>query len=390
MEKKPLGIYLHFPFCARKCRYCDFLSAPADEDTRIAYAERLREEIALRASQLAGESYEVRTVFFGGGTPSLMSGSQVQYLMDDLTRAFDMAREPEITLECNPGTVDAAKLEAFRRAGVNRLSFGLQSMNDDELAFLGRIHRASDFLESFSLARACGFDNINIDLMSALPGQSVGSWERTIEKTAALEPEHISAYSLIIEPGTPFAALYGDDVPEGERPDNVPPLPDEESDREMYRLTEQILNARGYHRYEISNYARDGRECRHNLIYWTMDDYLGLGLGASGKLGGRRLQNTSDLHHYMEAFETEVTEVMTRKAQMEETMFLGLRLMRGVSLARFEQTFGCSLQSVYGDVIRRWQRSGHLKIADPADPHLRLTPEGIDISNLIMAEFLIE
>ena len=382
MKKQPLSIYLHFPFCLRKCRYCDFLSWPAAEDVRAAYVRRLREEISCRAEQLAGSGYEVQTIFFGGGTPSLMSGRQLAGLMETLYRAFNIVEKPEISIECNPGTVDPDKLKAFKGAGINRLSFGLQSMDDEELACLGRIHRVTDFLESYDAARKAGFDNINVDLMSALPGQTVAGWEKTLHQTAGLAPEHISAYSLIIEEGTPFYECYG----EG----NTQDLPDEEAEREMYRVTVDILASYGYHRYEISNYARPGKECRHNLTYWTMGDYLGLGLGAAGKIGNSRLQNTDDLDKYMKDFETVETEHLTRNNQMEEMMFLGLRLTEGVSLDRFEETFGYSAESIYGHVIDHWTKAGCLETAGTDHKIIRLTSRGLDLANQVMADFLLD
>ena len=399
MKKQSLSIYLHFPFCLRKCRYCDFLSWPASEDVRAAYVERLKEEIRFRAAQLAGSgcSYEVQTVFFGGGTPSLMSGRQLAGLMETLYQVFNIGENPEISIECNPGTVDADKLRSFRQAGVNRLSFGLQSMNDEELAYLGRIHRASDFMTSYEAARTAGFDNINIDLMSALPGQTISSWEKTLRKTADMSPEHISAYSLIIEEGTPFYDLYGNESEESLEKFNgawhhkeILSLPDEETERVMYEMTADILDAYGYHRYEISNYAKAGRECRHNLTYWTMGDYLGLGLGASGKIGSSRLQNTDDLDEYMKDFKTTETEHLTRNNQMEEMMFLGLRLTGGVSLDRFEETFGCSARSIYGSVIDHWTKAGCLETSGAKPQNIRLTKRGLDLANQVMADFLID
>lgn len=397
MKKQPLSIYLHFPFCLRKCRYCDFLSWPAAEDVRAAYVRRLREEIAFRSEQLAGSGYEVQTIFFGGGTPSLMSGRQLASLMENLYSAFDIAEKPEISIECNPGTVDPDKLKAFRGAGVNRLSFGLQSMDDEELACLGRIHRVTDFLESYDAARKAGFDNINVDLMSALPGQTVAGWEKTLHRTAGLAPEHISAYSLIIEEGTPFYDIYNLERLEKfngawhhKNFINFRPLPDEETEREMYRVTEDILASYGYHRYEISNYAKPGKECRHNLTYWTMGDYLGLGLGAAGKIGSSRLQNTDDLDKYMKDFETAETEHLTKNNQMEEMMFLGLRLTEGVSLDRFEETFGCSAESIYGHVIDHWTKAGCLETAGTDHKIIRLTSCGLDLANQVMADFLLD
>lgn len=400
MKKQPLSIYLHFPFCLRKCRYCDFLSWPASEDVRAAYVGRLQEEISWQADRLAGRGYEVETIFFGGGTPSLMSGRQLETILDALYKGFQMGTGPEISIECNPGTVDPDKLKAFKNAGINRLSFGLQSMDDAELACLGRIHRVSDFLESYDAARKAGFDNINVDLMSALPGQTVTGWENTLRRTAGLSPEHISAYSLIIEEGTTFYDIYGEKSLESlekfnrawhhKNFINFPPLPDEETERAMYAVTEDLLASFGYHRYEISNYARPGMECRHNMTYWTMGDYLGLGLGAAGKIGNSRLKNTDDFNIYMKDFETVETEHLARNNQMEEMMFLGLRLTEGVSLDQFAETFGCSAQSVYGHVIDHWTEAGCLETTGTDHKKICLTSRGLDLANQVMADFLLD
>ena len=291
MNRGPLGLYLHFPFCVRKCRYCDFLSFPSDEAGREAYLQRLKKEIIVRGEKY--QDYTIETLFIGGGTPSLMTGQQLTELLDTVRTAFHVSPSGEWTMECNPGTTDAETLKIYRAAGINRLSFGLQSMNDEELKYLGRIHTAKQFLDNYQAARKAGFENINIDLMSALPGQTTDSWLDTLKKAAALEPEHLSAYSLIIEEGTPFWKLYGDDRSgeadvEGIIADGgagqqgkaaIPALPDEDSEREMYHLTKRILAEQGYERYEVSNYARKGFECRHNLMYWRRKDYLGLGLG---------------------------------------------------------------------------------------------------------------
>lgn len=251
MKRAPLGIYIHIPFCIRKCLYCDFLSAPTDEQTITEYMEALLAEI--RAQAPLYKEYEVKTVFFGGGTPSLLSGKALLRIMECLRSNFSFAAEEdggmEITMEANPGTLTAENLALYREAGVNRLSMGLQSADNRELKALGRIHTWEDFLVSFSLARTAGFTNINVDLMSALPGQTLQAWMDTLKKTAALGPEHISAYSLIIEEGTPFYSYYGRENPAA----GHAPLPDEETDRLMYCRTKAFLGEAGYGRYEISN-----------------------------------------------------------------------------------------------------------------------------------------
>lgn len=399
-NKRPLGLYLHFPFCVRKCRYCDFLSFPSDEAGREIYLKRLKEEIKARGA--AYQDYNIETLFIGGGTPSLMTGQQLTELLDTVRASFHVAPVGEWTMECNPGTTDAETLRIYRNAGINRLSFGLQSMNDEELKYLGRIHTAKQFAENYQAARRVGFENINIDLMSALPGQTTVSWLDTLNKAAALEPEHLSAYSLIIEEGTPFWNLYGDDrsgeadvdgiIADGGAGQQgkaaIPALPDEDSERQMYHLTKRILAEKGYERYEISNYARKGFECRHNLSYWQRKDYLGLGLGAASMVGDRRFSNVSDMTSYMHDWSYCQEEILDRKAQIEETMFLGLRCTAGVSDRVFTEKFGQSMMDIYGDIIRKYLSEGFL-VYNPSEGRLAFSEAGTDVSNWILSDFLL-
>ena len=399
-NKRPLGLYLHFPFCVRKCRYCDFLSFPSGEAGREIYLERLKEEIKARGAIY--QDYNIETLFIGGGTPSLMTGQQLTELLDTVRASFHVSPVGEWTMECNPGTTDAETLRIYRNAGINRLSFGLQSMNDEELKYLGRIHTAKQFTENYQAARRVGFENINIDLMSALPGQTTASWLDTLNKAAAFEPEHLSAYSLIIEEETPFWDLYGDDRSGEADVDGIIAnggggqqgkaailtLPDEDSERQMYHLTKRILAEKGYERYEISNYARKGFECRHNLIYWQRKDYLGLGLGAASMVGNRRFSNVSDMTSYMHDWSYCQEEILDRKAQIEETMFLGLRCTAGVSDRMFTEKFGQSMMDIYGDIIRKYLSEGFL-IYNPSDGRLAFSEAGTDVSNWILSDFLL-
>ena len=399
-NKRPLGLYLHFPFCVRKCRYCDFLSFPSGEAGREIYLERLREEIKARGAIY--QDYNIETLFIGGGTPSLMTGQQLTELLDTVRASFHVSPVGEWTMECNPGTTDAETLRIYRNAGINRLSFGLQSMNDEELKYLGRIHTAKQFAENYQAARRVGFENINIDLMSALPGQTTASWLDTLNKAAAFEPEHLSAYSLIIEEETPFWDLYGDDRSGEANADGIIAdggagqqgkaailtLPDEDSERQMYHLTKRILAEKGYERYEISNYTRKGFECRHNLIYWQRKDYLGLGLGAASMVGNRRFSNVSDMTSYMHDWSYCQEEILDRKAQIEETMFLGLRCTAGVSDRMFTEKFGQSMMDIYGDIIRKYLSEGFL-IYNPSDGRLAFSEAGTDVSNWILSDFLL-
>lgn len=409
---KELELYLHIPFCERKCAYCDFLSAPADLPVRISYIKKLQEEIAYYGAQY-GE-YQVSSIFFGGGTPTILEGYQLAAILETVKEHFNITIDAEITVECNPGTLTAGKAEKLVQAGFNRLSMGLQSADDRELQLLGRIHNFAQFLESYDLARKAGFQNINVDLMSALPGQTLKSWQDTLQKVTALRPEHISAYSLIIEEGTPFYERFAEDERIREEGGHPRLLPEEDVERQMYELTETFLQIKGYERYEISNYAKLGYECRHNCGYWIRKDYLGLGLGASSLVEHQRFQNTSDLKTYLEQEyspqcegqderiaetiqlqeETGLTqtghhihiETLDKKSEMEEFMFLGLRLMAGISRQQFQDTFRVTLESVYGEVLRKLK--GEQLIEEVAG-YVRLTEHGIDVSNYVLAEFLL-
>lgn len=426
---RELSLYIHIPFCVRKCLYCDFLSFPAEDksyvnqkraaenDTAEAldvqdYVNLLCAEIAFRAN--AYKKYQVISIFFGGGTPSLLSAEEMGKIMDVVRTSFVLAEDAEITVECNPGTVDAKKLAYYITHGINRLSIGLQSANDDELARIGRIHDYETFLKTFWAAREAGFSNINVDLMTALPGQSAASYQKTLAQVCALSPEHISAYSLILEEGTPLYRNQKDYV-----------FPDEDEERELYYMTKRVLSKAGYHRYEISNYAREGRECRHNKVYWRRGDYLGLGLGAASMVSNVRWKNPEEMAAYaacvekltaadkgrtadsggtqadrtarewsarMEDFAeclresgSREVQLLTPQEQMEEFMFLGLRLMEGVSEAAFRQAFGVSVDEVYGETLLRLVEQGLLV---RMDGRLFLTPLGIDVSNVVFAAFL--
>ena len=381
---KELELYLHIPFCVKKCNYCDFLSAPAEEETRAAYVDALLEEIRGFEDP---EDYEVVTVFFGGGTPSILPGQEIFRIMEALREKFSFRRGAEITLEANPGTVDKEKLSCYKKAGINRLSFGLQSADAEELKKLGRIHTWEKFLESFQLAREAGFSNINVDLMSALPGQTKESWEKTLRQVLALQPEHISAYSLIIEEGTPFYQLYEKDVERRDAGEEPELLPSEEEERAMYEATGRILKEQGYLHYEISNYAKPGRECRHNLGYWQRRDYIGFGLGASTLLNPVRYKNTEDLEAYLGGdFSKKEFFVLTKDNQIEETMFLGLRVLEGVSKEKFREQFSCELRVVYRKELEKLEQEGLL---EEEGDFVRLTSRGIDLSNPVLAEFLL-
>lgn len=373
-----MELYLHMPFCVRKCAYCDFLSFPSGAETQRMYAKRLMEDIDVMGKRY-GE-IPVETIFIGGGTPSMPDSGLIVEIMEHVRHAFHVADGAEISMEANPGTVTREKLTDYRKAGINRLSFGLQSANDRELKLLGRIHTWAEFLESFTLARECGFANLNIDLMSALPGQTCESWKETLSRVTDLDPEHISAYSLIIEEGTPFGERYGSE--EGRKL-----LPDEDSEREMYHETKRFLKDCGYERYEISNYAKPGRECRHNIGYWTGVPYLGLGLGASSYLDGCRFTVNPDMKQYLEEKPGMFADIekLTKKDMEEEFFYVGLRMTAGVSLSEFERRFGISAKEVYPGLMETFVKE---KAARFEGDRFVLTDYGLDVSNYIMAQFL--
>lgn len=410
--KDPLSIYIHIPFCMKKCGYCDFLSAPAGKERQEEYVHALLGEIAYWGSRL--ESFRIKSVYFGGGTPSVLQEELLIEILCKLRKAFPGIGtrtipegefgegEPEISIEVNPGTITGKKLKAYKQAGINRLSIGLQSADNQELKLLGRIHTYEEFLETYAEARKQGFSNLNIDLISALPGQKVKSWQDTLEKVLALKPEHISAYSLMIEEGTPFYEIYYGR--EGL-------LPDEETDRAMYVLTKEMLKGAGYERYEISNYSRKGMECRHNMVYWQRGYYLGLGLGSASMIENIRFRNTERMEDYVNFWGSHekamdesipgeagipsicswVKEVcrdiqcLTVEEQMEEFLFLGLRMIQGVSVKEFEAAFGKSIFEIYGEQIEKYKKQQMLTVSD----RIALTDRGLDVSNLIFSDFLL-
>ena len=424
-EKRPLGLYIHIPFCVKKCAYCDFLSFPSDETTKERYVNALCEEI--RANKENAEEYMVETIYFGGGTPSVLTVEQISKIFTAITESFEVrgfapekpekkekkksrfgkkkAEEPEqteapedrlqrvlagelaeVTIEVNPGTADAEKFVALYELGFNRLSMGLQSAITEELKCLGRIHTKEQFAECVKEAREAGFRNISGDLMSGLPNQTEETLTESIRFLLAQQPEHISVYSLQIEEGTEFHKRYGEDGPEKAL------LPDEDADRKMYELTGKLLEEAGYTRYEISNYAKEGFESRHNSSYWTGREYLGVGLGASSLMSNARFHNTTEMEEYdagaADPFSIrEDMERLVQKELMEEFMFLGLRMCRGIEKAEFKRRFKCEIETIYGDVMKRLVSQGVLA---EAEGRVFLTPRGIDVSNVVLAEFLLD
>lgn len=457
-----LSLYLHIPFCVRKCLYCDFLSGPQSADVQEQYVEALCREIQETSPEY--REYQVVSVFIGGGTPSVLLPEQTIRIMETLKSCFTLTDTCEISMEMNPGTVTPEKMNAYRACGINRISIGLQSANDGELKALGRIHTCADFLKAYEMAVEAGFTNINVDLMSAIPEQTLKSYQETLQKVLALQPQpvHISAYSLIVEEGTPF---YEQELN----------LPDEETERRMYEITDDILRNAGYHRYEISNYAKAGKECVHNKVYWQRGNYLGLGIGSASLIQNVRFHNVTDISSYVnlmlgensigneieneskecgEKFQVEkdcpkksntekeqvekvnaeienvkkdnieknsAEEGNTEKnniesgnaacpdknmigrvkklreevqelpieEQMEEFMFLGLRMMEGVSERIFFENFGRRFEEVFPGVIEKHEKLGLLEVTGEEFVHLKLTSHGIDVSNQVFVDFML-
>lgn len=397
--KRYVSLYVHIPFCAVKCKYCDFLSFDGESyGTMLRYVDSLCQEIKLYAP--VADEYIVRSVFIGGGTPSLLDEALITNIMAFIKRTFKLAKDAEITIEANPGTLMHQKLNGYKSAGINRISIGLQSADDEMLKRLGRLHNFDQFVASYKAARRAGFQNINVDIMSGLPGQTIHSYVDTLSRVLDFAPEHISAYSLSIEAGTPFA----------NDPEILASIPNEIIDRRMYEVTKKLLAANGYDRYEFSNYAKPGYECRHNMVYWTGGEYIGFGIGASSYFQGKRFNNMRDIFRYIEIMEetsdkfveSENMELLYNEtamklrenvtpmyidSRMEEFMFLGLRMMCGVSREEFHERFNKDIYEVYGTVINTYIDQGFMAAVGD---RIILTDKGIDVSNVILADFLLD
>ena len=366
-------IYVHIPFCVKKCDYCDFTSFVCNEDIKRAYFESLYKQIDTESESVG--KLPIDSVFIGGGTPSFVDEKYIYNLSEKLRENFCVSDNAEFTIECNPNSVTKEKLSVYKEAGINRISIGLQSTDDNELKLLSRVHDYEGFLRTYDLIREAGFNNVNIDIMSALPSQTRSSYLNTLKRVVSLKPEHISAYSLIIEEGTPFYERYKDGKG----------LPGEDADREMYHDTKAFLKENGYERYEISNYAKPGYECKHNTGYWTRKPYLGFGIAAASLFNEKRCTMHTDIKRYIEGdYEKEVTDI-TKEDAMAEFMFLGLRLTKGVSKKEFEEAFSISIYDVYAREIEELTKDG--LIIDEKEV-LYLTDFGLDVSNVAMAKFL--
>lgn len=374
-----ISLYIHIPFCAQKCLYCDFPSFARKDHLRKAYIEALNKEIiSLREKH---NNLEINTIFIGGGTPSVLEADELECLLKEVAK-LNMAKDIEYSMECNPGNLTEEKLEVMKKYGVNRISMGLQAKQDNLLKGLGRIHNYKTFKENFLLAKKVGFNNINVDLMFGLPNQRLNEWEETLREIISLEPAHISAYSLIIEEGTAFYNLYENDKLK---------LPTEEEERKMYHLAKKILEENGFNQYEISNYAKEGKECRHNLAYWNMDNWIGVGSAAASYINEKRIKNISSVEEYINSINEKgeaVEEIITnsKNDNMEEFMFMGLRKINGIDENEFKKRFSMNINDVYGEILNKYIDEG-LLIRESG--RIFLSEKGIEISNIIMADFLL-
>lgn len=373
---KEMSLYIHIPFCKQKCLYCDFPSYAGKENLIDEYITALNKEILNKCLD-----FKIISIFIGGGTPSYLDERNLESLLKTIN-LLNLEDNIEFTVECNPGTLNEEKLRIMKKHNVNRISMGLQSTNDSLLKEIGRIHTFEEFKKNYYQARKAGFENINIDLMFGLPDQSLEDWKKTLEDAVSLNPDHMSAYSLIIEEGTCFYKLYNNDKLN---------LPSEDDERNMYLMTKEILNRHGYHQYEISNYSKDKKECFHNKVYWKCNEYLGIGVSASSFIDEKRFKNIDDIRNYIEKIKnnedvTEEVHVNDIKDDMEEFMFMGLRMIEGISLKEFKKRFGRDVYDVYDDAIKNNVKRGLLVIDSEK---LYLSSNGIEVSNYVMSDFIL-
>ena len=375
-----LGLYVHVPFCAQKCNYCDFNSYKIEEkNQKKDYLISIKKEMELYKEEFKNK--EFTSVFLGGGTPSILTPEELTILMENIYSNFNIKRDAEITMECNPGTLNKVKLKAIKSLGINRLSMGLQVTQDHHLKYIGRIHTYEQFEKNYKDAIEVGIDNINVDLMYSLPNQSFDEWKETLNKIINLNPSHISAYSLILEEGTKFYDMYLNKEFE---------LNDEEVDISIYNYTIDTLYKNGYHQYEISNYAKEGYECKHNIVYWKCDNYLGLGPGASGYINNYRYSNICDINEYNKCLEynkkpIEEKNVLSKKDEMEEFIFMGLRMNEGINLDEFYEKFNVNFKHKYNNILDKLK---NLNLIIEQNNNIALTQRGRELSNTVFIEFI--
>ena len=374
---KELGLYIHIPFCKKKCDYCDFISYSGKESCIKEYVEAIKNEIKFELNNIlkSNSDYKVTTIYIGGGTPSYIESDYIVDIMNTI-KEFISLENIEITIEVNPGTVTIKKLEDYKNAGINRLSIGLQETNNDLLKSIGRIHTYEEFLNTYKTAKKVGFKNINVDLMIGLPNQSIENIRNSLEKIIVLNPEHISVYSLILEEGT---RLY-DKYENGEIK-----LPDEELERNMYWYVKNTLENAGYTHYEISNFAKKGYESKHNLNCWEQNEYIGFGVAAHSYMNGKRYSNDPKGSDYLGAFEKNIHEVQTEDDMQKEYMLLGLRKIEGVSIQKFKNKFGENPIFLFKNELNKLVEENLIKIDGD---NIKLTNKGLDLANLVWEEFV--
>lgn len=376
---KDLGLYIHIPFCRSKCYYCDFVSFSGKETKIDEYTSFLLKEIELYKDIL--DEYRLKTIFIGGGTPSYIEGKYIGRILDKIYKSYDAGGLEEVTIEVNPGTLDEEKLKIYREYGINRVSIGVQALNDNLLKAIGRIHTSLDFYNSLELLRKFGINNINADLIFGLPDQTLEDCEEALEKLAHLEIEHISYYSLILEERTLMDKWYNEGKIE---------LPHEDEERKMYHKGIEILTSRGYSHYEISNFSKKGFECKHNLFYWKLKPYIGLGLAAHSNIHKKRFWNYNNFEDYYnslkrDSFPIDGNEDIDHKMEMAEYLIMGLRLIEGINKKDFNERFNVDVDSIYKDVLNKYREQGLLYIDDQ---WIRFTKKGLDLSNIVYVDLL--
>lgn len=374
---KKVALYIHIPFCKQKCLYCDFPSYSHKEEFMDKYIEALNKEILEKTKK-----YKIESLFIGGGTPSYLNNKNLKSLLNTINK-LDFIENAEKTIECNPGTINKEKLEIILNGGINRISFGLQSSNNEILKKIGRIHTYEEFKENYILARKIGFKNINIDMMFGLPNQNLNIWLESLKEVVELNPDHISSYSLIIEEKTPFYSLYNKDLLD---------LPSEEEERKMYEIGRDFLESKGYHQYEISNYAKDNKECFHNKIYWECKEYIGVGVSSSSYIDGKRIKNIDNIKEYIKNINENNSVIdeeleNTEKDKIEEFMFMGLRMIKGIEEKEFEIRFKKKVDELYKEVIKKHIKNG-LLIRE--NGRIFLSKKGIELSNMVMSDMILE
>ena len=376
---KEIGIYVHIPFCKQKCIYCDFISFSNKFNKVEEYINKLRQEIEIKASKIGKSEILINTIYIGGGTPSIISKEYIGQIIDSINKHFNIKQQVEITIEVNPGTVDKEKLEYYKKLGINRLSIGLQNTSDYILKILGRIHTYKDFLNVYNMARQVGFKNINVDLMIGVPTQNIDNVKDNVSKILDLKPEHISVYSLIVEENTPIEKK----INSGELI-----LPSEDLEREMYWYVKNKLEENGYKHYEISNFAKEGKESRHNMNCWNQEEYLGFGVAAHSYLNNERFSNTENLDEYIvkDLLEIkQINEIQDILDKQKEYMMLGLRKIDGVSISKFKQKYVNNPVYLFKEEINKLSKEGLLQVNLD---NIKLTKKGIDLANLVWEEFI--